>query len=752
MNQRIWRVYLALCVAAVLAYFTAMPPALQSAAYDVFGLSAVVAVLVGVRLWRPVSPGAWYLMAVGQLLFVVGDVLSSVYETVLEVDTFPSYADLVYLAGYPVFAAGLVRLIQLRSPGRDTAGLIDAATIATSAGVASWVFLITPYASDLELPLIDRLVSVAYPAADLLLLALTVRLIVGGGVRPLPFYLLVASFAGLLAADTAHTGLVLLDIYHTGHVVDAGWLLGYALFGAAALHPKMIELSRHVRTEHVRPTARRFLLLGAATLVAPAILAIQAWRGAPLEVPVIVIGSVVLFGLVLARAATLAFESADLGDRVRHLAFHDSLTGLPNRNLLRDRMALALAASARDPRQVVAVLIDLDDFKSVNDTLGHGAGDKLLAGVATRLERCIRVGETLARLGGDEFSVLMPSAGPREARALAERLLHALAEPLVLEGREFSTHGSIGIALATLAHDVDTLLRDADLAMYAAKTAGKRRFVFFDPEMHSALVEQMDVDAALQHAVLRNELVVHYQPIFDIASERAVGAEALVRWARPGRGLLAPSVFLPRAEDLGLLPEIGQYVLEQACATLAELQRTHGGPLNMSVNLSPDEVHDDTLVEQVRSALARHGLEPRTLVLEISERTALHEPKITAARLRELRALGVRVALDDFGTHATLGLLRSLPVDILKLDRSVVSDLPGQEAREFVGAIVAMATALKLEIVAEGVETREQLAALREMGCHQVQGFLLARPLVPGALTALLGGQSAPAAEVPARA
>jgi diguanylate cyclase (GGDEF)-like protein len=735
---------MAAAVLLIAVYFLLDPDA-QALLYELFGLSAVAAILLGVRRYQPRALEAWYLVAFGLCLFVAGDVAFSWYERVLHATPFPSVADLLYLGGYPFLALGMWRFVRARAPGVDIASVLDAATIAIGVAVASWIFLITPSAVAGDVPLVDRLVSGAYPVADLLLLALSIRLVVGTGLRPLPFYLLCLSMGFLLVTDTAFVVLTLSDGYVSGDAIDSGWLLSYLLIGAAALHPRMIDLTRATHVREARPSVRRFVMLAGASLVAPAILAVQAARGEPIDVPVIVLGSVALFLMVLVRAAGLAFESARLSDRMRRLAFHDELTGLPNRSLLRDRVAHALSADSRGPGRVALFLIDIDDFKTINDTLGHAAGDRCLAVFARRLESCLRSGDTVGRLAGDEFALLLPRIAANEVRAVADRVVATLALPLTLDGTEVFAPASIGIVLATPEHDVDTLLRDADLAMYAAKASGKRHYEFFDPAMHASLADQMGVDAALRHAIERGELTVYYQPLYDVHTRRVVMLEALVRWARSDGTLLLPAAFLSRADDLGLLPALGRFVLDRALAQLALWQRD-APEIAICVNLSPGEVHDEGLVRYVTAALDMHGIAPRSLVLEISERTALGDPRIVVTRLLELRGLGVQLALDDFGTHATLGLLRQLPVDLLKMDRSLVRDLPEPRAYAFAKAVVALAGAMEVRIVAEGVESEDHLVAVRTMGCHLAQGFHLARPVPAESATALLagGGSAAP--------
>ncbi|MDQ3740661.1 MAG: EAL domain-containing protein [Actinomycetota bacterium] len=438
-------------------------------------------------------------------------------------------------------------------------------------------------------------------------------------------------------------------------------------------------------------------------------------------------------------------------DELVHQAFHDALTGLPNRALFRDRTQQALARAYNRRRETpggIAVLFaDLDDFKSVNDSLGHGAGDELLREVATRLTNTLRTEDTIARLGGDEFAILLEDVKhPRAAEATAARLLAALEAPIRLptSDRDVVARASIGVALSSGPDDTaEDLLRDADAAMYAAKNGGRNRHRVFHADMHERALERFALEGELRHAIENDELTLDYQPVLDLNTHRVVAVEALVRWRHPERGIVPPNDFIPTAEETGLIVPLGRWVLQHACRAAETLQvHAEAGPaLIMSVNLSPRQFHDPHLVDDVADAIATAGIDPTTLVLEITESMLTADLDSTAETLARLKALGVRLAIDDFGTgYSTLSYLRRFPVDILKLDRELIEAASGLDAK-LMKAIVGLGHSLDLATVAEGIERPEQEQGLRELGCELGQGFLFARPMSEADLVRELRGQ-----------
>jgi diguanylate cyclase (GGDEF)-like protein len=442
-----------------------------------------------------------------------------------------------------------------------------------------------------------------------------------------------------------------------------------------------------------------------------------------------------------AEQASVALAAAKTANSIRH-AFNDSLTGLPNRALLLDRLEVALARAEREDQPVSVLFLDLDGFKVVNDSLGHVAGDRLLIDVARRLSDCLRRGDTAARIGGDEFAILLGDIGnPARAPRVAERVIAALSEPFSVLGREVFVSASIGIAYGQ--NHAQDLLRNADVAMYRAKRSGEAgAYATFEPSMHAAVVERLEIEADLRRAIERDELILHYQPIIELASGRVVGLEALLRWAHPRRGLVMPFEFIPLAEETRLIVDLGRWVLHEACRQAAQwhVDPRMGRPW-VSVNLSGLQLLDGRLDAEVAAALAASTLAPESLMLEITETVLVQDVGTAVARLENLRALGVSIAIDDFGTgYASLRYIRRFPADILKIAKPFVDGLHDETDTALVRTIIALADSLGLRTVAEGIEDREQLARLCELGCTLGQGYLFARPLAADDVIDLLSG------------
>jgi diguanylate cyclase (GGDEF)-like protein/PAS domain S-box-containing protein len=987
MGRRCWSIYLCIMTAAMPVYFLVGPGGVQRALFYAFGLSSVAAILVGVHIHRPVRRVPWLAFAVGLLLFALGDIAFDILAIGGHAIPSPSYADGLYFASYPVLALGLILLVNAQVKGRHLVSTIDGVIVAIGGGVVAWVFLMAPYAGDSTLSVPARLVAIAYPALDLLLVAVVARLITGVNWRNASFGFLAMSVVALVVADALFAVGTLHGTYRDGSLVDLGWIVSYACWGTAALHPSMRCLTDARSEPEVVRGRRSLAVLAIAALAAPAVLVVQDLRHSSVDVTLLAVTSAVLFFLVLARMDLLAstlhalylqvrraevrqhvltdaavafvgagdaeavataavaaavalggrsdswaefateadcasiegdepsvvrnaegishfaapirvdgelrgmlsvgrivngtdeflvafrllcsqmglalqtaeateqrmrvrnermfgsliqhsvdvvtlvgpdrivryrspgveqllgrrpeelvgrrlgdtIHPADLGaanrvfdevfagalgasahlecrmghtdgswrtvdivttnliadpdvgavvlntrdvtDRrslekdLKHQAFHDGLTGLANRALFVDRVGHALDRSDRLAAPIAVVFLDLDDFKTVNDSLGHPAGDRLLVGVAERLELLVRPGDTVARLGGDEFALLLEYGEmPDAARAVALRLADVLSRPFLIGADEVTVQASVGIAIGEpRRQSADELLMHADLAMYMAKRNGKGTFEVFAPAMHDEAVQRLEIAADLRRALEFGQFEVVYQPIVSIDTASVSGAEALVRWHHPTKGIVYPSDFISIAESTGLIVPLDAWVLGEACRQTASWRRARlvDDDFYISVNLSARQLQSAALIDGVASVLRETGLAPSALVLEVTESVVMENFDTALARLAALKELGLRLAVDDFGTgYSSLSYLRNLPVDVIKIDKSFVDRLTHDAAgAAMVRSVIDLGNALRLTSIAEGVEDEQQLALLTEFGCDKVQGYLFARPM-----------------------
>jgi diguanylate cyclase (GGDEF)-like protein/PAS domain S-box-containing protein len=434
-------------------------------------------------------------------------------------------------------------------------------------------------------------------------------------------------------------------------------------------------------------------------------------------------------------------DRKQLEERLTYQAFHDALTGLPNRALFTDRLQHALDRTRRQHQQVAVLFLDLDHFKLINDTLGHEAGDQLLIAVAERVRACLRPSDTVARLGGDEFTILLEDIVSRhEVETIAERITTSLGQPFVLSGQDMYVTTSIGIVFAHDTHAApDDLLRDADVALYRAKDNGRARYAIYDASMGAAMRERVELETDLRKAIERDELSLHYQPIVELETRDIVGFEAFLRWEHPRRGAVSPASFIPIAEETGLIGVIDSWVLDEACRQVRYWQESGHEHMFMSVNVSGRQLRYSGLHGQLRRMLAEHDIDPRALKLEMSEAAVMADADLTASTLEDLLALGVEVVIDDFGTgYFSLSRLKRFPINLLKLDGSFVSNLSGEHDAEIARAVIGLAHTLGLQVIAEGIESPDQLQQLRELRCRYGQGNYLSAPLTRDQLDAFL--------------
>lgn len=738
----------ALAIGAVLigAYFLLPGAAVQDLFYQVPGMLAVVAVVAGVMIHRPPRRGPWLLLAVGLLLTTTGDWTWVILERAFGIEPFPSMADAFYLSGIGVTSAALLWMLRGRIPDGDRAGLLDALIVAVGAGLVSWIFLMAPIVADTGATPAETGFALAYPLLDIVILAVLVRIVLAPGPKVPAMVMLLGALVTLLAADFAYAALALTDGYWTGHPLDGVFLATSVLYAGAALHPSMREVAAPVEAGEVRLSAWRVALLAIASLMAPTVLLVQWMAGQPIDVPVIAAASIVLFLLVIARLGGVV---ADLRANLRHRhileaelqqrAFHDPLTGLANRTLFANRLERALAQ--RD-EPVAVLFLDLDDFKTINDSHGHQAGDELLIAVARTLSANVRGEDTVARLGGDEFAVLVErEATEGVVRQLADRLIGGLRKPVRVAGRDRSVGASIGISLGRSGRaSAEQLMSEADIAMYVAKGEGKGGSSVFDSRTHASVVRSIGLRDDLDRAIRERQFEMHYQPIVDLESGDLAGVEALARWRHPTRGLLAPADFIAVAEATGTIITLGQWIFDESCRQAADWA---SGPLAdrrfMSINLSTIQITYAGFVEFVTEAVARAGVEPSRLLVEVTE-SANPDPDSVVDGLLSLHRLGIRLAVDDFGTgFASMEQLARLPFAVIKVDRSLVASVDtDSRAESVVTGVTDLARRLGALTVAEGIERAEQIPPLRAMGCQMAQGFHFAPALPPADLEELV--------------
>ena len=700
--------------------------------YNVIGLLSCLVIPLAVRLHRAARPAMWYWFAAGQTTWVLGDLAWEYYKYVLHEEPYPSGADYFYLSAYPMLVVGLMMLTRGRR-GNDLVGLIDPAIVATGLGLVFWVFVMHPIAADSTASSLERFIGVAYPAGDALLLAMLARFFTSTGQRTASGRLLGLAALLLLAADVSYS---LLSLYSDddGSLLDAGWLLSYVGWAAAALHPSM----RWTATTTLRPSSARvgrsrLILLAVCSLLAPALLFVPGIGGNALDRLAIAVGAVVLFVLVVLRMSGFVSQVQHQADQLKDLAMADDLTGLANRRRLELGLTEGLAAGTMQ-----VALLDLDDFKQVNDALGHAVGDRLLVAVAERLLQAAGPDALVARMGGDEFAVLLAGATAEAADATVRRLAGSLREPVHAGGHDLLVGVSIGVADGTGTADPVEVLRRADVAMYAAKNSGdthRRHTVDLDDTAD----EQARLGAELRTALDTGQFRMVYQPIVELPHGRLRAVEALVRWDHPERGIITPDRFIPAAEHNGLIIELGEWILRTACAQAVEWQADWGAqaPERISVNVSARQLAQPGFAAVVAQALRETGLPVGRLTVEVTE-TAVFGGGQAVQALNELHALGVRIALDDFGTgHSSLGLLQTVPVDVLKVDKSFVDNITMAGRHAVIAtALIRVSEGLGLTAVAEGVETAEQAAELYRLGYQLAQGYHFGKPVADPDFTA----------------
>ncbi|BEP16240.1 hypothetical protein acdb102_45510 [Acidothermaceae bacterium B102] len=713
-------------------------------------LGCIAALVTAARRAHGRERRAWSLLAACITFWCLG---TSVYLLRgLLLDTYEGNhlsAEAFYVCAIPLAFAGFWHFPSEAGPisGRLRPTL-DALIVATSGLFVSWDVALHTIVKHREHGFGGWL-SLVYPVVDLGLCTFGVLIAARTPAnRRHSIAILAAAMFSFAIADSSGVTLEALNLYHVGGLSDVGWMIGLLLGALSALsygHDRPAPVGRAATNAEWRSALLPY------ALVVPAV-AVKLHDGLTHRLPDrvgIAIGIMIIL-LVCARqmltvrenlllVAKLTGSESDL----RQQALHDPLTGLANRRLFRERLEDSLNRLA--PDEIAVVFVDLDDFKVVNDTLGHGTGDDLLRQVANRLQTCVRGTDVAARLGGDEFAVLLTGGGLPAAQAVALRLHRALRQPILCGGQPVFIQASVGIATGSdeaVGHDgSQRLLEQADMAMYAAKDSGKARVEVFVPAMRERLLDRAAVKDDLARALGREQLSLHYQPIVDLASGAIVGAEALLRWNHPQRGFIPPLMFIPLAEETGLIQLIGRWVLENACAAAAAWREQRpGSAYQINVNVSAGQLINTDLVDEVADVLARTGLPAELLTVEITESVLMVDMEAVASMLGQLRSLGVRVAIDDFGTgYSGLSYLDRLPVDVLKVDKAFVERVDKESRRPpLAGAIVGLGELLGLDAVAEGIETAGQRQAMVDLGCRHGQGYLFSRPVDLATFRAML--------------
>jgi diguanylate cyclase (GGDEF)-like protein len=728
---------------------------------------------------------AWGLIASSVLAYALGDITWTILELGLSEPPFPSLADLFYLLYYPLLLGGVLLLPERpASRSEQIKKVLDGGIVMVAAVLAFWNFLMGPLvASNADYPLLEQAILIAYPVGDLVLLWALLRLIYKRSRQQeendVPAFLLAAGLIVTIVADCIYTYQAFMGTYFSGGFLDVAWRAGILLNGLAGIaqitairsfrktvrFPGRLEsLVRHLR--------RLAPLFPYAWLIAAYIILIYSTTF-PMYMDLVSLSLAVggIIALVLLRQLITLIENDKLNielqqtmgqlqgqasqleqanqelqneiterkaveQQLTHDSLHDAMTGLPNRVLFLDRLGQAIEYFKRRTEDTFAILfVDIDQFKVINDSLGHLTGDQLLISVGRRMKECLRSSDTVARLGGDEFAILLDITGKKSSViTITEKLLESLRLPFKLNGHELYITASIGIVMSLEGYThPEEVLRDADIAMYRAKAAGKARFETFDIKMRSHAFSRLQLEQEMRMALENGEFQLYYQPILSMKSNQLISFEALIRWAHPKRGLLLPGDFLSVAEESGLILPIDRWVLEEACSQLKKWHESYPSlqGVSVNVNVSNRQFSQPDFIERIINTLQTHGLEPEALKLEITENVLISNFAAANEVFTKLRDLGVQLEIDDFGSgYSALGYLQHFPISAIKIDKSFVDEI-GKSRRgiELIRAIVSMARELGMEAIAEGIETGEQLNQLKSISCDLGQGFLLSMPL-----------------------
>jgi diguanylate cyclase (GGDEF)-like protein len=718
-----------------------------SITFSLGALTAVVCTVIGFRRWRPSPRWPWFALGGMLVLFLLANVLRLSFGTLGNLTPSRSLLpDLIAIPGYVLAVVGLAGLAGVRLRNADDLdAILDGIIAALGVLMLAWVYLVTPVLTRQQVGLPVQVTFAIYPVLSAFVLAMGARAAFSRGRQtPLSMWLILIAMLFLLVGDTVYAMVDtdLLDV--PVHVMDVPYVLALVVFSAAALHPSIRRLGMSRPSDDVE--ARPGRLLGVAVALFLPIIVLLVGLDSTNTSDRIALGiiAVLLVGVGVFRMWRALRQHAQSQARLAYEATHDSLTGLPNRSFVAEHVARVLHDQLDRSGSMTLLHVDIDRFKLVNDSMGHGTGDELLIAVADRLSQRVRPGDLVGRLGGDEFVVVVAGLTDEDsALDFGERTRLMFKQPFTVRGADITVTASVGIAHQPAQNGVaEELIRDADTAVNHAKSRGGDDVVIFDTSMRERVAERLHLERELRNALARNELFLHFQPKLRLSDRKVVGLEALLRWQHPELGTVRPDKFIAIAEDTGMIVEIGAWVIDQACAELAHLRESFRGTseICMSVNVSARQLRSDTLMDTIAQALLRHRVPPDALCLELTESILMENLELVSGQLDAIRDCGTRISIDDFGTgYSSLAYLSKLSVDELKIDRSFVMELGEDEsAASLIQAVVFIASSLGITSVAEGVETVAQAELVAELGCTEVQGFLFSRPLPPEELNTKL--------------
>jgi diguanylate cyclase (GGDEF)-like protein len=763
-----------------------------------FNLLATIGLFLGAIQSRKISKRlswGWGILAIAQFSFFLGDFLWTILELGLKISPYPSIADGAYLIYYPLFLAGI--LFFPSKPFGTTEWIkrtLELSIVMFAAVLGYWIFLLGPIIQNNGTDFLESFLSIAYPVGDLLLLFALLVIIYFRPEKNIigSIWILALGILVTVVIDSIYSYQSTLEIYQSGGIVDYGWVFAYILFAfagiyqavAAQYYKENATLPHHIQL--IRDKISRWLsYLPYLWVVAAYLLIFLIYHNSDLPITFdhLFIGVGCIIVLVIIRqlvgisennhllanlqmaieqeklqAYELDKSNANLRQEIIkrnlietklvHDALHDGLTGLANRILFMDRLKHSIESGKRGLKYHYSLLfLDLDNFKTINDGLGHSAGDKVLVEIGQRLQECTRATDTVARFGGDEFLVLLENTlDDNAAINITHRILNELEQPIILKNKEIQMTCSIGIVKEITDYlNPDDIVRDADIAMYRAKENGKACYELFSPDMRQPVFSRLAIESDLRRALLNSEFTLYYQPIYSLGESHIVGLEALLRWNHPFRGLLAPSEFIDVAEKSGLIIQMGDWVIHEACSQLHTWQCKfpYLNYLVVNVNISGIQINQRGFADKVKETLRKTGLNPNNLKLEVTESTFIDYQIVLNNLLYDLRNVGVSFMIDDFGTgYSSLSYLKKIPVNTIKIDKTFVADILNSETDfEIIKAIILMAHVLGMDTVAEGIENEEQLIKLKSLNCKYGQGFYLSTPRDANAIDEILEHQ-----------